>query len=74
MEAKEVIELYYGDESGFCKVPVVARSVAVSRRANPHHAAAKQRTKCLWVFESGRRGADVELDDGNYGTICGCCD
>ena len=31
LEAKEVIELYYGDESGFCNVPVVARSVAVSR-------------------------------------------
>ncbi len=26
LEAKEVIELYYGDESGFCNVPVVARA------------------------------------------------
>lgn len=26
LEAKEIIELYYGDESGFCNVPVVARA------------------------------------------------
>lgn len=26
LEAKEVIELYFGDESGFCNVPVVARA------------------------------------------------
>lgn len=26
LEAREVIELYYGDESGFCNVPVVARA------------------------------------------------
>ncbi len=36
LEEGGVIELYFGDESGFCNVPVVAAGVAVSGRGNPH--------------------------------------
>lgn len=56
LEAKEVIELYYGDESGFCNVPVVARAWQFPDeqiRITP------QRSKRLNVFGFLSRGGEA---------------
>ncbi len=71
LEANGVIELYFGDESGFCNVPVVARAWQFRDEEIRRRAREKQKIECLWFFESGMRGADVDIREGNHGAVCG---
>ena len=51
LESRNLIELYFGDESGFCNVPVVARAWQFRDEEIRTRAAEKQKIECLWIFE-----------------------
>lgn len=70
LEEGGVIELYFGDESGFCNVPVVARAWQFRDEEIRRCAAEKQKIECFWVSQSGMRGANVDIGQSNHGAVC----